>query len=334
MRKCRRVAARRWRGKQWKYPQGIPRRGGDISKQRLLLRKRTIQGALMNKFRLLSIAVAGFFAASLVIAAPQQAGPQPPAASSEAQPSQSPASQPASGQNSAEAKPSDKPEASKPATIEVPPGTHIPLVLHNAISTRTAHAGDPVYFETSFPVMVNGHVVIPAGSYVSGEVTEAKRPGRVHGRGQLMIRLTTMILPNAYMVKLNAIPGGSAGTGGNETMDSEGKIKGDSNKSADAGTVVNTTAEATGVGTAVGAASGNIARGAGMGAGIGLAAGLAEVLLTRGPEAELPRGTTLDAVLDRPIYLDADKVKFTSPGQSSAIPGPPNREPQRYTGPF
>ncbi len=268
-------------------------------------------------------------------AAPQQVGPLPQASnnSANATPSESSAKAPAA-QPANESASSPKADHSEAAKIELPTGTHIPLVLHNAISTRTARPGDPVYFETSFPVMVNGRVVIPAGSYVSGEVTEAKRPGRVHGRGELMIRLTAMILPNAYMVKLNAIPGGSAGTGGNETVDSEGRVKGDSNKSADVGTVVNTTVEATGVGTAVGAASGNIARGAGMGAGIGAVAGLAEVLLTRGPEAELPRGTTLDAVLDRPIYLDADKVQFTSPGTSSAIPGPPNREPQRYTGPF
>jgi hypothetical protein len=289
----------------------------------------------MNRFRLTSILTAALFCASVAMAAPQQAGPLPPAAPADSNVApQSPASQTASRQSSADTKASGNGSAIKPTTVEVPTGTHIPLVLHNAISTRTARPGDPVYFETSFPVMVDGRVAIPAGSYVSGEVTEAKRPGRVHGRGQLMIRLTTIILPNAYMVKLNAIPGGSAGTGGNESVDSEGKVKGDSSKAADVGTVVNTTAEATGVGTAVGAASGNIARGAGIGAGVGLAAGLAEVLLTRGPEAELPRGTTLDAVLDRPVYLDADKVQFTSPGQSSAIPGPPNREPQRYTGPF
>ena len=111
----------------------------------------------------------------------------------------------------------------------VPAGTHIPLVLHNAVSTRSARPGDPVYFETLFPVMIDGKVVIPAGSYVSGEVTESKRPGRVKGRGELMIKLTTMILPNAYMVNLNAVPS-NAGTGGNETTDNEGKIIGDSEK--------------------------------------------------------------------------------------------------------
>jgi hypothetical protein len=52
-------------------------------------------------------------------------------------------------------------------------------------------------------------------------------------------------------------------------------------------------------------------------------------LLTRGPEAELPRGSTLEAVIERPIYLDSDKVQFSSPGQASSMAGPPNRENQR-----
>ncbi|MGA8871181.1 MAG: hypothetical protein WB460_08580 [Candidatus Acidiferrales bacterium] len=221
----------------------------------------------------------------------------------------------------------------KTAQIEVPSGTHLPLVLHNGISTRTAKPGDPVYFETIFPIMINGKVVIPAGSYVSGEVTESKRPGRVKGRGELMIKLTTMILPNAYMVNLNAAPS-QAGTGGSETVNSEGKVVGGSGKRDDLGTVIETTEAGTGVGAGVGAAAGHIGEGAGIGAGIGAATGLAAVLLTRGPDAELPRGSTVEAVIDRPIFLDADKVQFTSPGQASALAGPSNREPQRSRIPF
>jgi hypothetical protein len=280
------------------------------------------------------LTVLPFAAAS---ASAQNAGPLPPSPAN-ADAAQSAQAQAAPKQAATAARgPGEAPASATPtkvSRIEVPTGTHIPLVLHNAISTRTARPGDPVYFETSFPVMVDGRVAIPAGSYISGVVTEAKRPGRIHGRGQLMIRLNTMILPNAYTVKLNAVPGGSAGTGGNETVNSEGKIVGDSNKASDVGTVISTTAESTGIGAGVGAAAGHVGEGAGIGAGIGAAAGLAEVLFSRGPEAELPRGTTLDAVLDRPIYLDADKDKFTSPGQASALPGPPNREPQRYRGPF
>jgi len=221
------------------------------------------------------------------------------------------------------------PNAKPPAKIELPTGTHIPLVLHNAISTRSAQPGDPVYFETSFPVMLNGKVVVPAGSWVSGEVTESKRPGRVKGRAELMVRLNTLILPNAYMVSLAASPG-NAGTGGNETTDREGRVTGDSDKGADVGTIAKTT----GAGAGIGAIAGQSAKGAGIGAGVGAAVGLATVLLTRGPEAELPRGTTLDAILDHPVVLDADKVQFTAPGQASALPGPPNREPVRNKSPF
>jgi len=261
------------------------------------------------------------------------AGQNPAAASPSAEPSTgAPSAQPAG--SSAGAAPAEAGNATAPALvpishtanarIAVPGGTHIPLVLHNAISTRSARPGDPVYFETLFPVMIDGRVAIPAGSYVSGEVTESKRPGRVKGRGELMIRLKTLILPNAYMVDLNAVPS-NAGTGGNETTNNEGKIIGDSNKGGDVGTIAKTTA----AGAGIGAIAGHGAEGAGIGAGIGAVAGLTAVLLTRGPEAELPRGSTVEAVLDRAILLDANKVQFTSPGQASTLAGPPNREPPR-----
>jgi len=229
----------------------------------------------------------------------------------------------------APAVPAGTPPATATAKIMVPAGTHIPLVLHNAVSTRSARPGDPVYFETLFPVMIDGKVVIPAGSYVSGEVTESKRPGRVKGRGELMIKLTTMILPNAYMVNLNAVPSG-AGTGGNETTDSEGKIIGDSEKGHDIGTIAKTTA----AGAGIGGLATQSGRGVGIGAAAGAAAGLAAVLLTRGPDAEMPRGSTVEAVIDRSLYLDADKVQFTGPGQASSLAGPANREPVRNKDPF
>jgi hypothetical protein len=270
----------------------------------------------------------------------QDPGPMPPGPANSENATQQPAAQsPAPQQNAAPAAvatPSvagTAPASSKPAQIEVPGGTHIPLVLHNGISTKTAKPGDPVYFETLFPIMIDGKVVIPAGSYISGEVTESKRPGRVKGRGELMIKLTTMILPNAYMVNLNAVPSG-AGTNGGETVNSEGKVVGDSDKTDDLGTVIRSTEIGTGVGAGVGAAAGHIGEGAGIGAGIGAATGLAAVLLTRGPDAEMPRGSTVEAVINRSIFLDADKVHFTSPGQASALAGPSSREPQRSRIPF
>ncbi len=229
------------------------------------------------------------------------------------------------------AQPNGSPAAEKPraAKVVVPAGTKLPLVLHNSITTRNAKPGDSIYLETLFPIVLDNHIVIPAGSYVQGEILEAKRPGHVKGRGELRVRLNSMILPNGYTVNFNAVPT-NAGTGGNESVEDEGKIKGDSDKAGDVGTVVKTT----GIGAGIGSIAGRSAKGAGIGAAAGAAVGLATVLFTRGPELELPRGTTLDVVLDRTLYLDADKVQFTDPGRASTLAGPPNREPSRNRIPF
>ena len=275
--------------------------------------------------------------------AQQQAGPVTPApAPAASAPAQAPAAQPTPAPDSSAPAASATPAPATtnatsatpaaqpaPARIVVPSGTRLPLVLHNAITTRNAHPGDPVYFETLFPIVLNDKIVIPAGSYVQGEITEAKRPGRVKGTGELRIRLTTMILPNGYTVHFGAVPT-NAGTGGNESVDKEGTIHGDTDKADDAATVI----EDTGIGTAVGGVAGRSVEGAGIGAGVGAAVGLATVLLTRGPELELPRGTTVDVVIDHPLSLDASKINFTDPGRAPELPGPPNREPQRMRNPI
>jgi len=195
--------------------------------------------------------------------------------------------------------------ASSSERITVPSGTRVGVVLQNGISTRSAKPGDSVYLQTSFPITQNNRVVIPVGSYLRGELLDSKRPGKVKGKGEFRLRLDTLILPNGYTVSLNAAPR-SADSGGKETMDSEGKVTGPGGKGKDVGTVAQTTAA---------------------GAGIGVAAGLAAVLLTRGPEAELPRGSTLDIVLERDLFLDGSQIQFTNLGQAQPITPPPAPQP-------
>jgi hypothetical protein len=218
---------------------------------------------------------------------------------------------------------------SGPKTYVVPSGTRLPLILHNAVTTRNAKPGDPVYLETLFPVVVDSRILIPAGSYVQGEITDAKRPGRGKGVGEIRVRLNSMILPNGYIVDFNAIPT-NAGTGGNESVDSEGNIHGDTDKGEKVGTVM----KSTGIGAGVGGIATGSVGGAGIGAIAGAGVGLATVMLTRGPELELPRGTTVDVILDRTVYLDASRVNFTDPGHPSSLPGPPSREPTRTRSPI
>ncbi len=237
---------------------------------------------------------------------------------------QSPAGPPAP----APATPAKPAATSAPRQIIVPSGTRIALVVENAISTKTAKPGDPVYLQTIFPVLVENRIVIPAGTYVSGEILQARRPGRVKGRAELLLKLHWLILPNGYSVNLEASPTG-AGTGGKETVTKEGTIQGGGDVAHDAGVIARTTA----IGGGIGAAAGGL-KGAAIGLGAGGATGLLAVLLTRGPEAQLPRGTTLDVVLDRPVALDAARVNFTSPGEAPQVSGPPNRRRRSSRFPF
>ena len=72
------------------------------------------------------------------------------------------------------------------------------------------------------------------------------------------------------------------------------------------------------IGTLAGAAAnGAPVKGALIGGGAGVAAGLIAILLTRGPEAELPRGTMLDVVFDHPLVLDPDHLLANEPGKLS-----------------
>jgi hypothetical protein len=205
------------------------------------------------------------------------------------------------------------PRAGPAEKIVVPAGTRIGVVLENGISTRSAKTGDSVYLQTSFPITQNNRIVIPVGSYLRGELLESKRPGRVKGKGEFRLRLNTLILPNGYTVNLNAAPR-SADSGGKETMDSEGKVTGPGGKAKDAGTIAETTVTGAGIGAIAGGG-----KGAGIGAGIGGIAGLAAVLLSRGPEAELPRGSAMDIVLEHELSLDSSQIQFTTLGQAPPI---------------
>ena len=62
--------------------------------------------------------------------------------------------------------------ATQPATaaytVEI--GSKVPLALINSVSTKHSAEGDRVYLETVFPVLVNGRIVVPVGSWVTGTV--------------------------------------------------------------------------------------------------------------------------------------------------------------------
>jgi hypothetical protein len=210
----------------------------------------------------------------------------------------------------------------KAAGYTLDPGTKVPLNLINSISTKHSQEGDRVYLETAFPVLTNGRIVIPVGSWVAGTVTEVKKPGRVKGRGELYVRFDTLTLPNGVTRDLRSRMDTMDASSIGELDRSEGKVRSEGNKAGDLKTV----AETTGVGASVGAIAGNAAghgiMGLGIGAGAGLASGLIYTLISRGPDAVIAKGSTVEMVLDRQIIFNENDVNFTN-----AAPRPNQPQP-------
>jgi type IV secretion system protein VirB10 len=195
-----------------------------------------------------------------------------------------------------------RPTPATPTTDEyvVPNGTHILLSLRNALDTKHSKEGDRVYLETVYPVSAGGRIVIPRGSFVTGVVSQAKQAGTVKGKGEIYIRFDSLTLPNgitrSFLSRLS-----NADTPNGKVDRDEGKITGQRDTGRDA----NTTAEGAGIGAGIGGVAGSAAgaplKGVGIGAAAGAAAGLAGALSRHKPDATLPRGTTVEMVLDRDL---------------------------------
>src|ERR1043166_3168496 len=95
--------------------------------------------------------------------------------------------------DAASPKPALSPDGSDTRQLTIPAGTHVPVALRTAISTKGSHVGDQVYAQTTFPVVINDHIVIPAGTYVQGKITSIKQAGRLKGSAEVLMHFTSLI---------------------------------------------------------------------------------------------------------------------------------------------
>ena len=188
----------------------------------------------------------------------------------------------------------------------VPAGTKVLLQLRSAINTKSAKPGDGVYLDSSFPVVVGNRVMIPAGVYVQGVVDRVQRAGRMSGKAQLDMHFTSIIFPNGSVVEVpgmvNSLPGA---TDQSVKNDGEGTVEQNPNKTRNAGKIAEVTVP-TGatIGTIGGIAGGHPLAGGLGGVGAGLAAMGLATLFTRGADVNIPTGTQVEMVLQRPMYLE------------------------------
>ena len=197
----------------------------------------------------------------------------------------------------------NNPSSNAKSELTIPAGTKVPLSLTQAISTKSAKEGDAVYCQTAFPIVQDGRVLIPGGTYVQGKISHVRRAGRIKGRAEVLMHFTTLIYPNGYTVMLPGSVENMPGAEKTSMKGPEGTVRQDSQTGEKVGTIASTA----GTGAVVGGLSQG-GKGALIGAGIGGAVGTAIGLLTRGNDVRLQNGTSIEMVIQRPVTVDASRI--------------------------
>ena len=169
-----------------------------------------------------------------------------------------------------------------PPPIVVRTGTNVSVTIDQDVSSKDSNVGDPVSASLAAPIVVDGSVVVPQGTKVSGKVTAAKSAGRFKGGAELAITLTSInVNGKRYAIQTS-------------TFSDAGKGRG------------KRTAEGAAIGAGAGALIGALAghgKGAAIGAGAGGGAGVAGAALTGDRDVEIAAETKVDFSLTRPLEI-------------------------------
>ena len=166
--------------------------------------------------------------------------------------------------------------------LRIPAGTSLPLELTTALSSESAQVEAPVSARLRQAVTIDGYTALPAGSVLTGTVTDVERAGRVKGRAHLAFKF------NQVQVRGER----------EELVTNPVSFEGEASKGEDATKI--------GAGAGIGAIIGGIAgggKGAAKGGAIGAAAGTGAVLATRGKDVEVASGTDITATLAQPATV-------------------------------
>lgn len=231
----------------------------------------------------------------------------------------SPATPPAAANSAASASSNAQ---TPPKTYTVPAGTKVLLQLTSSLNTKSAQAGDGVYLSSAFPVVVGNRVMIPAGVFVQGVVDRVARAGHLKGKAQLDMHFTSMIFPNGSVVEIPGVVSGLPGASKQDVKkNGEGTIEQDKDKTRNAGKTAEIAIPTGGtIGSVAGLGTGHPVAGGFEGIGAGLAAVGLVSLFTRGADVNIPAGTQVEMVFQRPLILEQENLASeTVPGGSPAI---------------
>jgi hypothetical protein len=173
-------------------------------------------------------------------------------------------------------------------------GTEIRVRLLDQLSTTESQSGDSFRTRVASDVFRGNDILIPSGSEIDGKVVQVST-GHTGGRGSMLLRPETVILPDGSRYRLYAQTTGAPGS--DTRIGNEGTISADSHYKKDGIEY--------GGAVGAGAVTGAILAGpAGALAGTLIGAGAVTIhLLVNHPQAKLEAGTTLMFTLTEPLKL-------------------------------
>jgi hypothetical protein len=183
------------------------------------------------------------------------------------------------------------------AQTPVPAGTALMVRLDTTLATFSNRVGDPFQGRLTQAIVVNGNILLPAGTTVEGRVTKVTEPRRISGKPTLGILPEAVILPTGERYFLDAtlvdtnIPGAD--------VNQEGQFKGLGHDRRDQLEAGGGTAGGMLIGGLIGGPPGILIGGA-----VGATSTTAH-WLSKHRSATLPAGTELTLELNRPLTLGA-----------------------------
>jgi hypothetical protein len=195
-------------------------------------------------------------------------------------------------------------------TITLPEGTVIPIVLSAYLTTKGSQVGDTVYATSTYPIWLQQRLVIPKGSEIRGTLTDVVRPGRIKGKGRMVIRFDDILLPNGVRRDLSVTLRGIRGQGEEKVNTETESVESTSSGSEDLENIAVTAGKGAAGGAVVGIATGSVGRGAAVGAAVGAVSQAVGVLFTRGDDLVLTPGTQFDLELLKPLEFSYNEVQF------------------------
>ncbi len=189
----------------------------------------------------------------------------------------------------------------------VPAGTLLHCRTNQTLTTRLNVQGEAFTINVAEPVAMNGHVVVPVGSTLSGRITLMTRPGRIKGVGEMRLTVEQITLPDGRSFPLGATLMTAYGPAKMKVAGSEGLLKGPNSHKADL--------EEIGAGTTGGALLGLICGHPVIGATVGFTATTIDRMRRRGKDLTIPVGTQLNYQLSRELTLGSGAPQTTAANQ-------------------